>query len=92
MPSPTGRPLGHYAIVFGIYAHALQGYQKPEALTGFYYNAAAGMVTNSVKLIPLRPAGGTGIIILAATADRTTGAKYIAAGKDMLGLCCAASI
>ena len=27
--------------------------EKEDALTGFYYNAAAGMVTNCVKLIPL---------------------------------------
>jgi len=43
---------GHYCIAFGLYASALQ-IPKADALTGFYYNAAAGMVTNCVKLIPL---------------------------------------
>lgn len=43
---------GHYCIAFGIYAEALN-ISKEEALTGFYYNAAVGMVTNSVKLVPL---------------------------------------
>jgi urease accessory protein len=42
---------GHYCIAFGMYASAL-GIDKYDALTGFYYNAAAGFVTNSVKLIP----------------------------------------
>lgn len=43
---------GHYCIAFGLYASALQ-IPKEDALTGFYYNAAAGMITNCVKLIPL---------------------------------------
>ena len=43
---------GHYCLAFGIIAHALQ-IEKTDALTGFYYNAAAGFVTNCVKLIPL---------------------------------------
>ncbi len=44
--------MGHYALVFGMYACALK-ISKAEALTGFYYNAAVCMVTNSVKLVPL---------------------------------------
>lgn len=43
---------GHYCIAFGLYASALQ-IPKADALIGFYYNAAAGMITNCVKLIPL---------------------------------------
>jgi urease accessory protein len=35
---------------------------KQEALTGFYYNAAAGFVTNSVKLIPLSQQQGQQIL------------------------------
>jgi urease accessory protein len=52
---------GHYSIVFGLYAHALN-IQKPAALTGFYYNAAAAMVTNCVKLIPLGQQDGQQIL------------------------------
>ena len=32
---------------------AALGIAKKDALAGFYYNAAAGLVTNCVKLIPL---------------------------------------
>ena len=42
----------HYCLAFGLYA-AIFNLNKKEALIGFYYNAAAGFVTNSVKLIPL---------------------------------------
>jgi urease accessory protein len=43
---------GHYSIVVG-YCAAVLGIGLREALTGYYYNAAAGMVTNCVKLIPI---------------------------------------
>lgn len=43
---------GHYCVLFGLLASVL-GIDKTSALTGFYYNAATAMVTNSVKLVPL---------------------------------------
>ncbi len=43
---------GHYCVAFGVYSAAMAIY-KHSALNAFFYNAAAGMVTNSVKLIPL---------------------------------------
>src|ERR1700744_4628565 len=52
---------GHYCIAFGLYAHALN-IGKQEALAGFFYNAAAGFVTNSVKLIPLGQQDGQEIL------------------------------
>lgn len=42
----------HYCIAFAVFAQALE-IPKEEMLTGFYYNAAVGMVTNCVKLVPL---------------------------------------
>ena len=48
----NGFSSGNYSIVFGLIASVLQ-VEIEEALTAFYYNAAVGMVTNSVKLIPL---------------------------------------
>jgi urease accessory protein len=51
--SVTGTPaITHYPVVFG-YCAARLAIPRRETLTGFYYNAAAGMVTNCVKLIPL---------------------------------------
>jgi len=52
---------GHYCLVFGVYACLLQ-IPKPEALQAFYYNAVAGMVTNSVKLVPLGQLDGQDIL------------------------------
>jgi urease accessory protein len=49
----TGTPsITHYPVVFG-YCAARLAIPRRETLTGFYYNAAAGMITNCVKLIPL---------------------------------------
>ena len=53
---------GHYCIAFGVYAAGSSGIAKTDALTGFYYNAAAGMVTNCVKLIPLGQQDGQEIL------------------------------
>lgn len=78
---------GHYSIAFGIIAHALQ-ITKTDALTGFYYNAAAGFVTNSVKLIPLSQQ--TGQELLFSLQPLITGLvqKNLQADKDLLGVCC----
>ena len=57
----TGDADGHYCILFGLYAHAMQ-VCKEDALTGFYYNAAAGYITNCVKLVPLGQQQGQEIL------------------------------
>ena len=44
--------MGHYCVAFGLLAQVM-GIGKQDALTGFYYNATAGLITNSVKLVPL---------------------------------------
>jgi urease accessory protein len=52
---------GHYCLAFGVIAYAL-GISKQDALNGFYYSAASGFVTNSVKLIPLSQQSGQEIL------------------------------
>jgi urease accessory protein len=52
---------GQYCIAFGMCAQVMQ-IPLDEALLGFYYNAAAGMITNSVKLIPLGQSDGQDIL------------------------------
>ena len=52
---------GNYCIAFGIIAQSMN-ISKQDALYGFYYNAAAGFVTNSVKLIPLGQQDGQEIL------------------------------
>ena len=78
---------GHYCIAFGLYAYSLN-ISKEEALTGFYYNSAAGMVTNCVKLIPLGQQDGQQILF--SLQELITGlVEYtMKPDEDLLGLCC----
>ena len=78
---------GHYSIVFGIYAFALS-IAKVEALTGFYYNAAAGMVTNSVKLVPLGQQDGQEILFGLQHLIYNLVAKSLDPDRSMIGFCC----
>ncbi|MEO7769347.1 MAG: urease accessory protein UreF [Ferruginibacter sp.] len=78
---------GHYCIAFGLCAHAL-GIQKNDALTGFYYNAAAGMVTNSVKLVPLGQQDGQEILFSLQPLIEQLVKNTLIPDKGLLGLCC----
>jgi urease accessory protein len=78
---------GHYCIAFGIIAYALQ-INKADALTGFYYNAAAGFITNSVKLIPLSQQSGQELLFSLQSLLIELVQKNLQADKDMIGLCC----
>lgn len=78
---------GHYCIIFGLYAAAMD-ISKKEALTGFYYNAAAGMVTNAVKLVPLSQQSGQKILFSLHAVIEELVNKNMSPDKDLLGLCC----
>ncbi|MBI3883684.1 MAG: urease accessory protein UreF [Sphingobacteriales bacterium] len=78
---------GHYCIVFGLYAHALN-ISKQDALTGFYYNAAVGFVTNSVKLIPLGQQDGQEILFSLHPLIKELVDNSITPDKELIGLCC----
>lgn len=78
---------GHYCIAFGIIAYALQ-IAKADALTGFYYNAAAGFVTNSVKLIPLSQQSGQELLFSLQPLITELVQKNQQPDKELLGLCC----
>jgi urease accessory protein len=78
---------GHYCIVFGLQAAAL-GINKRDALTGFFYNAAAGMVTNCVKLVPLGQQDGQEMLFALQPLIDQLVEKTMAPDKDMVGLCC----
>lgn len=81
--------VGHYSIVFGIYAYLL-GIEKKEALTGFYYNTAVGMVTNSVKLIPLGQQDGQDILFSLHRLMEELSVKSLNPDRELIGLCCTA--
>lgn len=78
---------GHYAIAFGLYAQAL-GIVKEAALLGFYYNAAVGMVTNCVKLIPLGQQDGQRLLFSLQSVVEDVVQKSITPEVDLIGLCC----
>ena len=79
---------GHYCIAFGLYAAAL-GISKQDALTGFYYNAAVGLVTNCVKLIPLGQQDGQQILFSLQPLLLTLVKNSMQPALDMIGVCCA---
>jgi urease accessory protein len=78
---------GHYCLAFGIIAHALQ-IERTDALTGFYYNAAAGFVTNCVKLIPLSQQVGQELLFSLQPLITMLVKKNQRPEIEMIGLCC----
>ena len=83
----TQEAAGNYCIAFGLYSHAF-GVDKKEALTGFYFNAAVGLVTNSVKLIPLGQQDGQQILFSLHPLITELVGKTMQPVKDLIGLCC----
>lgn len=77
----------HYPVAFGLYACSLT-IPKIETLAGFFYNAAAGMVTNSVKLIPLGQKDGQKILFSLHSLIDNLSKKSFSPDKDLIGLCC----
>ena len=78
---------GNYCIAFGLYACALN-IPKQEALTGFYYNAAVGIVTNSVKLIPLGQLDGQQLLFSLHPLINDLVQKTLSPNPDLVGVCC----
>ncbi|MEI9912364.1 MAG: urease accessory protein UreF [Bacteroidota bacterium] len=78
---------GHYCIAFGLLANILN-IPKKDTLTGFYYNAAAGFITNSVKLIPLSQQHGQEILFSLHPLIEELAEKNLQPDRDLIGLCC----
>jgi urease accessory protein len=78
---------GHYCLAFGLLANVLD-ISKKEALTGFYYNAAVGFVTNSVKLVPLSQQHGQEILFSLHVMIDELAEKNLKPDIDLIGLCC----
>jgi urease accessory protein len=83
----TKQLTGHYCIAFGIIASALQ-IPKADALTGFYYNAATGFITNSVKLIPLSQQVGQELLFSLQPLITQLVQNNLQPDKEMIGVCC----
>ncbi|MGL6267763.1 MAG: urease accessory protein UreF [Chitinophagaceae bacterium] len=78
---------GHYCIVFGLMA-SLLNISKEDALHGFFYNAAVGFVTNSVKLIPLSQQSGQEILFSLQPLIKELAEENMEPDKSLIGLCC----
>lgn len=76
----------HYCLVFGVYA-CLLGIPLSAALYAFYYNAAAGMVTNCVKLVPLGQMDGQDIIFDLQSLLQELTTATLEPDKTLLGVC-----
>ncbi len=76
----------HYCIVYGIYA-CLLGIPLQEALFAFYYNAAIGMITNSVKLVPLGQLEGQDILFELQPLLHALTGETLTIPDEMVGLC-----
>lgn len=79
----------NYCIVFGLFS-ALMKIDKPDALTGYYYNQAVSMVTNAVKLVPLGQMEGQKLLfrlhdLIEDLADRTMNPDPDLIGKSCPG-------
>jgi len=77
--------VGHYCIAFAVYAASLH-ISKLDTLTSFYYNAAVGFVTNSVKLVPLGQQDGQTMLFSLHPLIRDMVAKTMAPDENLLGL------
>lgn len=82
----SGEADTHYCLVFGLIAQLLNIPEK-EALFAFYYNAAVGMVTNSVKLVPLGQLDGQDIIFSLNSLLELLTVETMELDRNLVGLC-----
>lgn len=76
----------HYCIAFGMYAQLLK-IPLPEALFAFYYNAAIGMITNSVKLVPLGQLDGQDVLFELQPLIKKLAKETVTIDRELVGLC-----
>lgn len=76
----------HYCIAFGMYAQLLE-IPLAEALFAFYYNAAIGMITNSVKLVPLGQLDGQDVLFELQPLIKQLANETLTIDRDLVGLC-----
>lgn len=80
---------GHYAVIYGIIT-ALLKIDQEKATCGFLYNAAVGMITNAVKLVPIGQADGQQIIYKVQKLIEDITLEIMELDRDMHGVCNAA--
>lgn len=77
---------GHYAVTYGIITSILK-IDREKAVCAFLYNAAVGMVTNAVKLVPLGQTDGQEIIYRVQDLIENLTLEIMKLERDMHGVC-----
>lgn len=77
---------GNYPIVYGMFA---QTFCVPiqDAIYAYCYNAAVGMITNSVKMVPLGQLAGQDILFRMQDVIQQTVVKTLELERDLVGVC-----
>lgn len=82
----SGAAAGHYCLAYGMYA-CLSGIPLMDAMTAFYYNAATGMITNCVKLVPLGQQQGQRILYELLPALPALVTQTLSIPRELAGRC-----
>lgn len=81
-----GDATGHYAIAFGMYA-CLMEIPLEESLFAFFYNSCIGMITNSVKLVPLSQLDGQDMMFRFQPKIAQLVQETLSLDKNLIGMC-----
>lgn len=81
-----GDATGHYAIAFGMYA-CLMEIPLEESLFAFFYNSCIGMITNSVKLVPLSQLDGQDMMFRFQPKIAQLVQETLSLDKALIGMC-----
>lgn len=82
------KTIGHYCIAFALIAKTM-GINLADTLQGFYYNAASGLITNAVKLVPLSQQSGQEIMFSIQQTISELAASNLQPNTSLIGWCCA---
>lgn len=82
------KAIGHYCIAFALIAKTM-GISLADTLQGFYYNAASGLITNAVKLVPLSQKSGQEIMFSIQQTISELAASNLQPNTSLIGWCCA---
>jgi urease accessory protein len=85
-----GRASCHYSIAFGMYA-CLMKIPMEETLFAFFYNSCIGMITNTVKLVPLNQLDGQDMMFRFQPKLTRLAEETIYLDKAHIGICNVAS-
>lgn len=77
---------GNYPIIYGMFS---QIFCVPiqDAIYAYCYNAAVGMITNSVKMVPLGQLAGQDVLFKMQDVIQQTVIKTLELDRDLVGVC-----